>query len=78
MAEVLTTAGIVTLCVITGCKLVLSIASRIKKSKCVDSKGREVELNFGSDEDESETSETPKRHKRHRHKRHSHKRKKSI
>ena len=69
MAEVLTTAGIITLVAITGCKLVLSIAKRFKKSRCVDSKGREVEVEFGSGS-ETETSETPHRH-RHR-KRHSH------
>ena len=71
MAEVLTTAGIVTLVAITSAKLVLSIAKRFKKSRCVDSKGREVEVEFGSgSETETETSETPHRH-RHR-KRHSH------
>jgi hypothetical protein len=81
MAEILTTAGIVTLVVITGSKLVLSIAKRFKKSRCVDSKGREVEVEFGSgSETETETSETPHRHrhrKRHSNKRHSHRNKKN-
>lgn len=73
MAEVLTTAGIITLVAITTAKLVLSIAKRFKKSRCVDSKGREVEVEFGSGSgsgSETETSEIPQKH-RHR-KRHSH------
>ena len=74
--EPLSTGALITLCVITGAKLTLSIASRIRKSKCVDSKGREMEVNFG--DDTSETSETPKhRHKRHHRKRHSHKKRRS-
>ena len=75
--EPLSTGALITLCVITGAKLVLSIASRFKKSRCVDSKGREVEVEFG--DDTSETSETPTRHrkKRHSHKRHSHKKRRS-
>jgi len=77
MAEVLTTAGIVTLVAITTAKLVLSIAKRFKKSRCTDSKGREVEVEFGSgSESDTETSETPpRRHKHRRHRSHSHRNK---
>lgn len=75
--EPLSTGALITLCIITGAKLTISIVTRIKKSKCVDSKGREMEVNFG--DASSETSETPTRHrkKRHSHKRHSHKKKRS-
>ena len=57
--EPITTAGIITLVVITGAKLSLSIANRIKKSKCTDSKGREMEVNFGSGDESEDESKTP-------------------
>jgi hypothetical protein len=57
--EPLSTGALITLCVITAAKLTLSIATRIKKSKCTDSKGRTVEMDFGSEE--SKESETPRR-----------------
>jgi len=76
MAEPITTAGIIGILVITGAKLALSVATRIKKSKCTDSRGAGITVEFSSGE-ESETSKTPPRHRsrsRSHSKKHKHKR----
>jgi len=77
MAEPITTAGIIGILVITGAKLALSVATRIKKSKCTDSRGAGITVEFSSGE-ESETP-TPPRHRsrsrsRSQSKKHKHKR----
>ena len=73
MAEPITTAGIIGILVITGAKLALSVATRIKKSKCTDSRGAGITVEFSSGE-ESETS-TPPRHSRSRSRSRSHSKK---
>ena len=73
--EPLSTGALITLCVITAAKLTISIATRIKKSKCTDSRGAGITVEFSSGE-ESETP-TPPRHRsrsRSQSKKHKHKR----
>ena len=72
--EALTTAGIISLCVITGCKLAITIFTRIKRSKCV-SKNHEMDVKFASDSTtEKDSEERPRRRKHTHHSKHrSHK-----
>ena len=75
MTEPILTASVISILVIIGAKTVYTVVRRVKKSKCVDSKGRTVEINMGNGDSNSSLSTTEcnkKGDNRHRKKRHRH------
>jgi len=73
MTEPILTATTISILVIVGAKTIYTIVRRVRKSKCVDSKGRSVEINMGDGESNSSFStNASKADNRHRKKRHRH------
>ena len=73
MTEPILTATTISILVILAGKTIYTIVRRVRKSKCVDSKGRSVEINMGHGESNSSLSTNDdKADRRHRKKRHRH------